>query len=72
MKELKEAIKACKPNTASGTDKIHNQMLKNLPDKILNQILILFNKSIKEGRVCQMWKTSKITMINKKDDQRKN
>jgi len=72
MKELKEAIKACKPNTASGTDKIHNQMLKNLPDNFLNQILILFNKSIKEGRVCQMWKTSKITMINKKDDQRKN
>ena len=66
MKELKEAIKACKPNTASGIDKIHNQMLKNLPDNFLNQILILFNKSIKDGKVCQIWKTSKITMINKK------
>ena len=49
MKELKEAIKACKPNTSSGIDKIHNQMLKNLLDNFLNQILILFNKSIKDG-----------------------
>jgi hypothetical protein len=70
MKELKEEIKAYKPNTASGIDKIHNQMLKNLPDNFLKQILLLFNKSIKESKVCQIWKTSKITMINKKDSEK--
>jgi len=70
MGELKEAIKACKSNTASGIDNIHNQMIKNLPDNFLSQILTLFNKSIQESKVCQIWKTSKITMINKKDSEK--
>ncbi len=70
MGELKKAIKACKSNTASGIDNIHNQMIKNLPDNFLSQILILFNKSIQESKVCQIWKTSKITMINKKDSEK--
>ncbi len=40
MGELKKAIKACKSNTASGIDNIHNQMIKNLSDNFLSQILI--------------------------------
>jgi len=51
MSELKLAISKTKEYSAVGFDGIHNQMLKNLPHNFLNNILGLFNNSIKNNFV---------------------
>ena len=60
------ALKRLKNEAASGRDQIHNLMLKNLPRNSLIEIIELFNLSLREGRVPKAWKTSNITMIQKK------
>lgn len=41
-------------------------MLKNLPDKILNNILFLFNLSLTLGKFPKKWKIANVSMIAKK------
>ena len=68
MSELKLAISKTKEYSAVGFDGIHNQMLKNLPHNFLNNILGLFNNSIKNNFVPDSWKVAKISMILKKKE----
>ena len=60
------AINKIKKDSTSGQDRIHNQMLKNLPEKTLVDILNLFNLSLIKGELPKAWKTACITMIPKK------
>ncbi|RNA29171.1 AP-like endonuclease reverse transcriptase, partial [Brachionus plicatilis] len=52
--------KKLKNEAASGPDQIHNLI------NSLIEIIELFNLSLREGRVPKAWKTSNITMIQKK------
>ena len=70
--EIKLAISACKNQSASGFDGIHNQMIKHLPENFIEYIKILFNKNLSNSSMCQSWKISKITMIGKKDNEKQN
>ncbi|KAK2707171.1 hypothetical protein QYM36_015003, partial [Artemia franciscana] len=62
--ELETAIKKIRPG-APGPDQIHNLMLKNLPEEGKNILLILFNKSIKEGYTPKEWRKTTIIPIPK-------
>ncbi|KAK2717266.1 hypothetical protein QYM36_007404 [Artemia franciscana] len=50
---------------ATGNDRLHNNMLKALPIETMQIILELFNKSLNEGAVPQIWKHAIIHPILK-------
>ncbi|RNA37754.1 RNA-directed DNA polymerase from mobile element jockey-like [Brachionus plicatilis] len=66
LNELIMALKRLKNEAASGPDQINNLILNNLPRNSLIEIIELFNLSLQEGRVPKAWKTSNITLIQKK------
>ena len=64
IEEIETGIKKIRPG-AHGPDQIHNLMLKNLPEEAKNILLILFNKSIKEGYNPKEWRKTSIIPIPK-------
>ena len=64
--ELKDAIRFL-PNkkTSVGIDAISNEMLRQLPDKWLNLLLLIFRKVWESGDQPQIWKSSIIVPILK-------
>ena len=63
--EITNCINELDPNKAIGPDKIHNKMLIQAHDIILNELLILFNKCLSEGCYPQIWNYSNIHPIQK-------
>ena len=55
IKELKKALKKCH-DTAVGSDDIHYQFLKHLPDCSLNCLLKIFNQIWQTGVLPDSWK----------------
>jgi hypothetical protein len=70
--EIKKAISESKKDSATGLDKIHYQMLKNLPETTISDLRDLFNKCIRINKIPEAWKIAKISMIPKKDDDKSN
>ena len=68
LEEIKKVISKSKMSSSAGPDKIHNQMLNKLPKSSLEEIRGLFNKCIALKRIPEIWKTARVTMIPKKDD----
>jgi len=54
-------------NKASGPDKIHPRVLKEKADVISSPLIVIFYKSLREGRLPTGWKIGNITPIRKKD-----
>ncbi len=65
MSELKRNLKRLKNRSSPGKDGIHNNMLKHLPDNVLEVIVKLCNMSFEVGKIPKIWKESVITMIPK-------
>ena len=66
MMELEYHIARLKARSSSGIDGISNMMLKNLSDSYKDLVLKLCNLSLKEGKLPEEWKVSRVTMIPKK------
>ena len=66
LSELESVIKKLKMVTSPGEDKIHNVLLKNLPNNFAILLLKLINNSIVSG-LPKSWKKAVITMIPKKE-----
>ena len=66
LAELRKHIKNIKSKSAPGKDGILPVMLKHMPDEFCKHVLHLFNMSLKEGKVPDAWKESRITMLPKK------
>jgi hypothetical protein len=65
VEEVKKLIAKCSKSSAPGLTKIHNMMLRNLPDKFLVLLVRLFNLSLFENQLPEVWKSAKISMIPK-------
>ncbi len=52
-------------NTATGEDQLSYVMFQNLPEKILEVVLYLFNKIWKEGKMPKSWKSALILPFKK-------
>jgi exonuclease III len=66
MMELEDHIAHLRARSSSGIDGISNMMLKNLSDSYKDLVLKLCNLSLREGRLPEEWKVSRVTMIPKK------
>lgn len=65
MEELQRAIIKTKNNAAPGPDHIENLMIKNLPIKVLKELLWLFNVLYQESRILTEWRQQNILFIDK-------
>lgn len=65
MGELRRAIIKTKSKSAPGTDHIDNEMIKRLPNEILEQLLWIFNTLFHEGRILPEWRDQSIIFIDK-------
>jgi hypothetical protein len=65
LAEIKKQIGKTGKSSAPGLSKIHNLMLRNLPDKFLALLVRLFNLSFATSKLPVVWKSAKITMIPK-------
>ena len=70
--ELKKEIK--KLNNKGSIDQygVSNKILKNVSEKFIENLLILFNMCLKQSIVPNLWKSSIITMLLKKADEKQN
>ena len=66
LQELEKSMRLLKKKKSPGPDLIHNEMLINLGPKGKKALLILYNKTLAEGKIPKSWKTAIITPILKK------
>ena len=66
INEIIDVIKTLDPNKASGPDTISHRMLKICPEKIAKPLLIIFNKSLEQGKYPSAWKIANVIAIFKR------
>ena len=71
-KELEKAIKNLNNKGSPDQCRISNKILKNLSSQTKEHIRILFNQCLDELTLPAKWKTSVITMLPKKSDDKSN
>lgn len=62
-KEVKNIIKSLQNNKAPGKDKIDNRLLKNLPRKIIVQLMYIINSMLRNGHYPSDWKMAVVIPI---------
>jgi len=65
LNELKIEIQALELAKSPGEDKIDNRLIKCLPQKALEYLVIIYNSIIKYGHFPKQWKHAGITLILK-------
>ena len=66
--EVHKLLQKVNTSKSPGPDEIHPRMIKELGDELSTPLHILFNRSLKEGKIPTGWKMANITAIHKKDD----
>ena len=66
--EILQAISKIKVNKTPGPDKISPRILKEAKKELTKPLSILFNKSLRTGKVPNEWKLANVTPIFKKGD----
>ena len=63
--KVKKVIASLRTDKAYGEDKVHNHLLKHLPDNAIYLMVLLFEKSVNSGIVPKAWKHAIISVIPK-------
>ncbi len=58
------------PNKSPGPDSMHPRLLKELAQELKKPLTMLFNKSLQDTQLPEIWKRAKITAIFKKGDRK--
>ncbi|KAE9413516.1 hypothetical protein Angca_004576, partial [Angiostrongylus cantonensis] len=66
--QIRHTISLVRNRTASGSDRIDPEHLKNLPPALVNTLVRLFTRYLSEYNVPTQWKTSKTVSLFKKGD----
>jgi hypothetical protein len=61
--EIVDIIHILDLKKASGPDKISHKMLKITPEKIVEPLQIIFNKSLRQGKNPSSWKIAHVIAI---------
>ena len=64
--DIKCALKSLNVDKSQGPDGIHPRVLKELADQIASPLCKIFNRSIKEGKIPDMWREAEVRPIFKK------
>lgn len=65
LSEIKKIIKTVNPNKAPGFDLITGRILKELPEKVVRLITIIFNAILRVGYFPDQWKVAQIIVVPK-------
>ena len=65
LTEIREKIKRLNDSKSPGADGIHPFLLKYCADSIAMPIKIIFEKSLKERRISEIWRIANVTQIFK-------
>lgn len=66
--EIITVLLKCKNNKSPGSDEISFEFFKNLPDKWIDFMSLIFNQILTEEKVPKTWSKIYLTMIHKKGD----
>ncbi|VDP55578.1 unnamed protein product [Heligmosomoides polygyrus] len=66
--ETRLAISSVKKHTASASQRIRRDYLKNLPPALINIMALLFTRYLSECKVSSQWMTRKTVLLYKKGD----
>lgn len=66
--ELKKAINEAKLEKSAGLDKVKNELLKNMPESVERQVLMLFNKVKREKKTPLAWRKGRVRLLHKGKD----
>ena len=66
--EVETTLKSLQTGKAAGPDSISNKLLKELAQPLSFPLTDLFNYSLAQGKVPDLWKQANVTPIYKKDD----
>ena len=69
--DIKKHLQELNVTKSAGPDNMHPKLPKELADTIAEPLEIIFNKSIEEGTIPEIWKEANITAIFKKGDKSK-
>ena len=64
--EVEKAITKLKPDKSPGPDKIHSRILRECSQSMKTPLTVIFQKSLREGKVPNQWKEAHVTPIYKK------
>ena len=66
--EVRLVLKSLPVGKASGPDDINNRVLKELADQLATPFCSIFDQSIHNGRVPEIWKKAHVSPIPKTED----
>ena len=69
--DVQKKLKNLNPNKSPGPDKLHSRILKELYSVLDKPLAILFQNTLKKGKLPDEWKHAIVTAIFKKGDKRK-
>lgn len=61
-------LKGVNPSKSAGADAIHPRFIKETAETLTKPVFILFNKSLSEGSLPDIFKTANVTPIHKSGD----
>ena len=67
---IEEKLAELNPNKSPGPDSLHPRFLKELAAELKKPFALLFNKSLQDSKLPEIWKRAKITAIFKKGDRK--
>ena len=68
QEKMLEVLKSLNPSKSPGPDQIHPKVLKELANELSYPLTLLFNKSVREGKIRTHWKEAEVRPIFKKGD----
>ena len=69
--DVQKKLKSLNPNKSPGPDRLHQRILKELHSVLDKPLAILYQKTLKQGKIPNQWKCATVTAIFKKGDKRK-
>ena len=65
IEEVLSALQSLNPSKTPGPDRLHPRILKECANKLANSLCLMFNKSLRLGKLPSDWKQANITPVFK-------